>query len=135
MDASVIDASALAAIVFNEPDADRVTAVTADRTLLSSSLLAFELASICRKKTLAVPENRVRYLDAFAGVEDLSIRYTDTNPADVIALALDLRITTYDAFYLHLALETGAPLVTVDRDLAKAAETVLPQGHVLPQRH
>lgn len=131
----VIDSSALAAVMFNEPDADLVADVTVDQRLLAPYLLVFELASVCRKKILAEPRKRELYLEAFAGAEELPIRYADTNPSAVIALALHLGVTTYDAFYLNLALETGAPLVTVDRDLAKAAEKVLPRGHVLPRRH
>jgi len=43
-------------------------------------------------------------------------------------LAIDLDITLYDASYLALALETGAPLITADEELyekGKNAATVL----------
>ena len=40
---------------------------------------------------------------------------------DVIALARDLRLSTYDASYLDLAMRSGLPIATQDRALVKAA--------------
>ncbi|MGH7024574.1 MAG: type II toxin-antitoxin system VapC family toxin [Caulobacteraceae bacterium] len=39
-----------------------------------------------------------------------------------VTLALEHRLTAYDAAYLELALRTGRPLATYDRDLLGAAE-------------
>jgi predicted nucleic acid-binding protein len=41
---------------------------------------------------------------------------------DIIALARDLRLSTYDASYLDLAMRSGLPLVTQDKLLVKAAQ-------------
>lgn len=41
--------------------------------------------------------------------------------ADIPALAARMRLTTYDAAYLELALRVGAPLATLDQALARAA--------------
>ena len=40
---------------------------------------------------------------------------------DVMALARDVRLSTYDASYLNVALRHGLPIATMDRDLRKAA--------------
>ena len=42
----------------------------------------------------------------------------------VVALAVRHRLSTYDATYLHVAMITGEPLATLDRDLLKAARGV-----------
>ena len=41
----------------------------------------------------------------------------------VIELARRYGVSAYDASYLELAIRTGGPLATFDRNLAKAAET------------
>jgi len=50
----------------------------------------------------------------------------------IIALAAAHRLSAYDAAYLELALRTGLPLATLDRDLAatarKAGVVVLPEA-------
>ncbi len=40
---------------------------------------------------------------------------------DVMALARDLGLSTYDASYLNVALRHGLPIATLDRNLRKAA--------------
>ena len=40
---------------------------------------------------------------------------------DVMALARDVGLSTYDASYLNVALRHGLPIATMDRDLRKAA--------------
>jgi predicted nucleic acid-binding protein len=46
------------------------------------------------------------------------------SPEAVVALAVRHRLSAYDAAYLHVAMITGEPLATLDRDLLKAARGV-----------
>ena len=51
----------------------------------------------------------------------------DDHPVDMLHLthlAAHLKITPYDAAYLHLATARGVPLATQDRQLAKVARTI-----------
>lgn len=135
MPAEVLDASALGALIFVEAGADSVAAVTAGADLLAPPLLLFEVASICRKKCLARPEHRERYLSIVSRVSNMGIQYLEVDQVDTTVLALDLGLTTYDAAYLWLALEHQASLVTLDGDFAKAAARVLPPHRLLPRKH
>jgi len=122
MPGRVLDASAVGALVFAEPDADRVEAVTTAAELLAPTLLPFEVASICRKKCRAAPEYRERFLsslDRFAGMD---MHYVEVDQVEATSLALQLAITTYDAAYVWLAIEHNGFLVPLDRDVANAAE-------------
>jgi predicted nucleic acid-binding protein len=57
-----------------------------------------------------------------AHLERLPIRLDlDQDGDTVLALAREHRLTVYDAAYLELALRAGAPLATLDRELARAA--------------
>jgi uncharacterized protein with PIN domain len=46
-DVKVVDASALAALLFGEPEADLVAGQLDGARLVAPSLLAFELANVC----------------------------------------------------------------------------------------
>jgi predicted nucleic acid-binding protein len=48
------------------------------------------------------------------------IHWVEINPAEVLRLAVETGLTTYDASYLHVAKVMDLPLVTFDERLAKA---------------
>jgi predicted nucleic acid-binding protein len=121
MDVHVVDASALGAMVFGEPEAQRIADMLSGSLLIGPALLPFELASICLKKIKAHPAKKNLIMKAFEASGELAIEYIEVDHARVIALAEDAGLTTYDATYLWLARETGGRLVTLDTELRKAA--------------
>ena len=120
MSVRVVDASALGALVFGEPEAEKIASLLSDGPLAAPALLAFELASICLKKIKAHPAKRSLIMEAFGSAEQLQIEYVDIDHISVIALAKETGLTTYDASYLWLAGELGGRLVTLDRRLQRA---------------
>ena len=122
MDVHVVDASALGAIVFGEPEAQKIADKLSGSLLIGPALLPFELASICLKKMKAHPAKKNLIMKAFETSEHLAIEYIDVDHPQVIALAEEAGLTTYDATYLWLAQKTGGRLVTLDAKLRKAAE-------------
>jgi len=89
MTVKVVDASALAALLFGEPEGETVAGRLGDAHLVAPALLGFELANVCLIKTR---------------------RHPAQGPA--LAAAFALR---------HLARQLGADLVTLDRQLERAA--------------
>ena len=63
-----------------------------------------------------------RFLDLIGG---LAISVEQESPermlTDIIALAREFQLTTYDASYLDLAMRSGLPIATQDQQLRKAA--------------
>ncbi len=64
----------------------------------------------------------VRFLELLSA---LPIRVEQESPermlTDIIALARELQLSTYDASYLDLAMRSGLPIATQDKALLKAA--------------
>lgn len=121
MAVKAVDASALAALLFGEPEAEAVAARLDGARLIAPPLLSFELANVCLIKARRHPEQREALTAAFRlrarlGVEEMAV---DHDGALEAAAATGL--TAYDASYLWLARQLGAELVTLDRQLAKAA--------------
>jgi len=125
MNVLVVDASALGALVFGEPEAERISDMLSGAPLVAPALLPYELASICLKKIKAHPAKQALLFEAFELAGKLAIEYVDVDHKQVITLAKDKGLTTYDATYLWLARETGGRLVTLDAVLRKAMRSVI----------
>jgi len=122
----VVDASALAALVFGEPGAERVASRLEGAELFGPSLLAFELASVAWKKLQRHPKRATAILRALATVLEprWGIEWMRVDHADAVMLAVKTGLTPYDASYLWLAAWLGADLVTLDERLATAGRDV-----------
>ena len=128
----VLDASITAAWCF----ADETTAYTeavlemlaAGGEALAPAIWPFEVANVLvmaerRKRiTLAKTTNFLQLLTGFAVSFD-SAGAAQTF-ANVLSLAREQGLSTYDAAYLELAIRKGLPLATLDTDLKKAARIV-----------
>src|SRR5207302_3665442 len=71
---------------------------------------------------------RARTAEFLDSLGNLDIRVDPDLPGrafrDVLPLARERRLTTYDAAYLELAMRLGLPLATKDRDLARTARSL-----------
>jgi predicted nucleic acid-binding protein len=119
MPATVVDASALAAVLFDEPEAEAVLAsISGDLT--APGLLRYELASVCTTKLIRHPGRATEIGARWRLLETLAIHYAEPDWVALPALARRWALPAYDAAYLQLALHLGAPLVTLDSRLAAA---------------
>ena len=116
----VIDASALGAIVFNEPKGESVTQRLGDSPLAAPALLRFELANICLKKIRKHPEQEAVLLAALRRGLAVRAEIHDVDHAEVVPLARETGLSAYDASYLWLARHLNAELVTLDQALDDA---------------
>lgn len=120
---AVVDASALAALVFLEPNASLARDRLVNRQLVAPRLLAYELMSAASKKLRKHPDQAalIRGGVSKALGDDFTIFWSDVEPLEVLDLAVETRLTVYDASYLWLARHLGAELVTFDAALEAAA--------------
>jgi predicted nucleic acid-binding protein len=119
MSATVVDASALAAVLFDEPEAEPILA-SISGVLLAPNLLVYELASVCTTKLSRHPAESQAILARYALFADLDIALTEPDWRTLPQLAIHWALSAYDAAYLQLALKERAPLVTLDARLAAA---------------
>jgi len=121
MPAKVVDASVMAAWCFREPRAAEAMGILKDSQLHAPLLLAYELTSIARRKTIAYPEKAAALEEALQMALAVPIHWSETDHLAVLHLALDADLSTYDACYLYLARRLGVSLATFDQQLARAA--------------
>jgi predicted nucleic acid-binding protein len=117
---TVIDASAVCAVLFDEPQSDRISDRLEGTALASTELLLFEVANSCIVNIRRHPEKRTEFLQAFGRLAALDVAFMKVDHADVVLLAEETGLTAYDASYLWLAHTLNADLVTLDDQLAAA---------------
>jgi predicted nucleic acid-binding protein len=115
----VADCSVIASVLFDEPDRETAAAALHGHELFAPDLVDHELVSVAVKKSRQGLDEVVEQ-----GLADLKRLQLTRCAVDVEAqwlLALQLDLSAYDAAYLWLAAELGAPLATFDLDLGEAA--------------
>ena len=89
------------------------------------ALWALEIGNILLGAERRRRITQARTVEFLGIVSDLDIRVDPELPGrafrDVLPLARERRLTTYDATYLELAMRLGLPLATKDKALARAA--------------
>lgn len=128
----VLDNSVAMCWLFNDGSdadiayADRVLTQLASSEAIVPSLWGLEVANV-----LARAENKGLLTEArsqaFVGKLRslaISVDYETAEHAlqETLSLARRYKLSSYDASYLELALRSGSPLATLDKDLAKAAQ-------------
>lgn len=118
MAAKIVDASAIGALLFGEPEAESMAARLEKGPLYAPALLGFELANLCWKKIRRYPERRAALIQAFSLYARMRLQEVETDHQAVLELAEETGLTAYDASYLWLSRRLEAELVTLDRKLA-----------------
>ncbi len=117
----VADASVLGAIAFGESRGEEAVSLLESADLYEPSLLAYELSSIARSKIREDPEQRDSILRGLELMLDWDFAWMNIDQLQVVDLALETGLSTYDASYLYVARTLGLPLVTFDRRLQAVA--------------
>ncbi len=121
MPAKVADASVIGAIAFKEDEAERAESLLQGAELYEPPLLAYELASVARKKALLDTRRASEVFHALELALAADMNWVEVDHMAVLQLALDTGLTTYDASYLYVARTLGLPLATFDARLRRAS--------------
>ena len=120
----VVDASAVAAVLFREPAAAEMARQLDGCQLVAPPLLEFELGNVCLTKRRRHPDQRDELLEIFRWRSRLAVVIKSIDDEGVLVLAEQAQLSFYDASYLWLARELDAVLVTLDRRLAEASRRI-----------
>jgi predicted nucleic acid-binding protein len=117
----LLDASAIMAIVLNEPNKDIVIRLTKGSTLLSSEMIPYEIgnALISLYKSHKLMEKEV--IEAYNCFTKIPIRSLNVNMEKALEISCKYRIYAYDAYYLEIAKRLKLPLITFDISMKNVA--------------
>ena len=116
----VVDASAIAAVVFQEADGNTLQEHLRDDTLFAPHLIDYELMNVGLVKIRRGIGSELLIRAMLSKVPFFRIRRVNVPTDAVVALALQTGLSGYDAAYLWLARSLDVELVTLDRKLGRA---------------
>ena len=129
----VIDASVAVKFVTEEPGSDEAyQIVVGPHPLIAPDWVVAECANAIGKKVFAKQLPRARAELSLAELPRFFAKLfaTDELLEEGFRLALDIGHAFYDCLYLALAIREGAPLVTADHGIVKAARRAGLEGHI-----
>jgi predicted nucleic acid-binding protein len=122
----VADASALAALLFNEPESGLVERALINAVIYAPAIVEFEIANVCWKKCRRHPDQVRGLLAALGKFAAFDVQMLPVDLQSTVDLALRFGLTAYDASYLFVANAFEMEVVTLDTKLADAAKRCLP---------
>ncbi|MFP3043611.1 type II toxin-antitoxin system VapC family toxin [Treponema primitia] len=117
MDA-LLDASAIMAIILNEPNRDIVVKLTKGATLLSPEMISFEIGNALISLFKRHKLNETEVLKAYENFTKIPIRTLNPDMGKALKISCNYTIYAYDAYYLETAYRLKLPLITFDKNMA-----------------
>ena len=118
----VVDASAILAVLLCEPQREALIAVTSSAALLTPGSTPWEIGKALvagwRRKRLTPAQMAA----AWSSLQAVPVRLVEVDVPRALRLAVEHGLYAYDAYVLEAALVRRAPLLTLDKRLARAAE-------------
>jgi predicted nucleic acid-binding protein len=118
----VVDASAIIAVIANEPQKDTLIALTQGVDLIAPSSVHWEIGNAF---SAMIRRNRITLHQALQAIDvyyRIPIRFTEVELAESLKLAAELNIYAYDAYLIRCALKYNAPLLSLDRNVMRVAQ-------------
>lgn len=120
----VIDASAVIAVVTNEPHKPVLIRLTEGSELISPASLPVEVgnafSAMFKRRRISLPDAKA----AVEAYKRIAIRLTTIDLEHALDLSHQLGIYAYDAYLIACSLQYRSPLLTVDGGLRTAARQV-----------
>jgi predicted nucleic acid-binding protein len=119
----LLDASAIIAVIADEPEAQTVINCTQNATIVSPNIISCEIANALTrmiKKNVIVSKEQM--IDLVKNFKLIPIKMVNIDLEKTLEIAWHYRIYAYDAFYLEVAKRLQLPLVTFDSGMRKVAK-------------
>lgn len=117
-----IDTSVIIAVLLDEPERERLIAVTTDAEVIVPASLHWEIgnafSAMFKRKRITLKDAQ----HAISEYENIVLRTVDIKLSDVLKIADKYGIYAYDAYFIVCAAMLRTPLLTLDKSLANMAK-------------
>lgn len=117
----VVDTSAIIAVVTNEKHKRQMVEATKGAELIAPASIPWEIgnafSAMFKRKRMNVRQAKA----VLRAYDKIPIQLIDIPLGEALDLAAHLDIYAYDAYFIQCALRHKSPLLTLDRDLYRAA--------------
>ena len=120
----VIDTSAVLAVILDEPERERIVALTTGNTLIGPGSIPWEIGNAF---SAMVKRRRLGAHEAVEGMQifkSIPMRTVAVDMSRALSIAVMAGLYAYDAYFLDCAQRHGAPILTLDGTLGRAARAL-----------
>ena len=121
----VLDASAIIAVIADEPESDFVIKKTQNAIIVSPYAVSFEITNSLTKM---VKRGIISNIDILQSIinsfQKIPIKFDENNLEKTLEIAWNYKIYAYDAFYLETAKRLNLPLLTFDNGMRKIGKKI-----------
>jgi predicted nucleic acid-binding protein len=121
----LLDASAIMAVIADEPESEIVINCTRDAIIISPNMVSFEIANgltkMMKKKIIDTQE---KMIDLIKNFKKISIKMVEADLKKSLEIAWEYKIYAYDAFYLETAKRLNLPLLTFDGGMKRVGKEI-----------
>jgi len=118
-----LDASAIIAVIADEPESQIVINCTQDATIVSPNIISCETANALTRmmrKNVIISEEQMNGL--VKNFKRIPIKIVNIDIEKTLEIAWHYKIYAYDAFYLETAKRLQLPILTFDGGMKKIAK-------------
>lgn len=117
----VADTNIFLASVLEEPEKERIVALTSGHELVAPEILFYEignaLSALAKKAVLDADEVNI----AWETVQQIPVQLTIVDIGSALRIATAYAIYAYDAYFLECAMRMRAPILTLDKKMKLVA--------------
>ena len=117
----LIDTSALIAVIANEPEKEKLIELVEGYSLIAPKSVYWEIgnafSAMLKRGRVALKQVE----SALMVFNEIPVRYVDVDLRESLLIANQRGIYAYDAYLLASAMRYKAPLLTLDRQMARMA--------------
>ena len=120
----VIDTSAIITSLMRGPERNALAEAASGHVLIAPGFVRWE---VCQALSVMIRQKGIDIVEARRGMEildNIPLRYVEVDMAQVLSIASRMKGVAADAFLLETAIRYNAPLLTLDRSLGRAAESL-----------
>jgi len=120
----VTDTSAIVAIILEEPEKQKILDFIRDANLIAPGCLYWEVGNALSARFKRGQFTVDKAVSALQTFQNIPITYIDIPLKSALQMAKKLNIYAYDAYFLHCALQSDFPLISLDKTLCQHATTM-----------
>jgi predicted nucleic acid-binding protein len=120
----LVDASAIMAVIMEEPGRERVINLTKNAVIVSPNIVGCEigngLTKMMRKKII----DKKEMIESIQYFKRLSIKLVEIDLEKALNIAWEYKIYAYDAYYLESAKRLNLSLLTFDENMGRIGKEI-----------
>ena len=121
----VLDASAIIAVIIDEPEAQIVINGTKNSTIVSPNIISCEIANaLTRMMRKNIIKTKEQMLELIKNFKKIPIKTVDIDLEKTLEIVWNYKIYAYDAFYLETAQRLKLPLLSFDSGMRKIGNEI-----------